>query len=74
VQAARLTLVQILMNSKGLAMNPLQSLYYVSPACLMGLALPFGAQSSLPACLASCQFACLPARPPPSCSRRLTLL
>ncbi|KAI3430431.1 hypothetical protein D9Q98_005026 [Chlorella vulgaris] len=40
-EAARLTLVQILMNSKGLAMNPLQSLYYVSPACLMGLALPF---------------------------------
>lgn len=40
-QAARLTLVQILMNSKGLAMNPLQSLYYVSPACLLCLLVPF---------------------------------
>ena len=27
-------LVQILINAKGLNMNPLQSLYYVSPACL----------------------------------------
>lgn len=42
-QAARLTLVQILINAKGLAMNPLQSLYYVSPACLLCLAVPFGA-------------------------------
>ncbi|KAL6769719.1 EZY14 [Auxenochlorella protothecoides x Auxenochlorella symbiontica] len=40
-EAARLTLVQILMNSKGLAMNPLQSLYYVSPACLLCLLVPF---------------------------------
>ena len=42
VQAARLTLVQILINSKGLQMNPIQSLYYVSPACLMCLSIPFG--------------------------------
>lgn len=34
-------MVQILMNSKGLQMNPLQSLYYVSPACWLGLAMPF---------------------------------
>lgn len=40
-EAARLTLVQILMNAKGLAMNPLQSLYYVSPACLLCLSVPF---------------------------------
>ena len=40
-QAARLTLVQILMASKGVQMNPLQSLYYVSPACLVSLAVPF---------------------------------
>lgn len=40
-EAARLTLVQILMNSKGLQMNPLQSLYYVSPACLISLLVPF---------------------------------
>jgi hypothetical protein len=37
----RLTLVQVLMNSKGYNMNPLQSLYYVSPACFISLLLPF---------------------------------
>lgn len=42
LQAARLTLVQILINAKGYNMNPLQSLYYVSPACLLGLAVPWG--------------------------------
>ena len=42
VQAARLSLVQVLINSKGLQMNPLQSLYYVSPACLLCLSVPFG--------------------------------
>lgn len=42
LQAARLTLVQILINARGLAMNPLQSLYYVSPACLLCLCVPFG--------------------------------
>ena len=41
MQAARLTLVQVLINSKGLQMNPLQSLYYVSPACLLCLSVPF---------------------------------
>jgi hypothetical protein len=38
----RLTLVQVLMNGRGLAMNPMQSLYYVSPACLVSLLVPFG--------------------------------
>ncbi len=37
--------MQILINSQGLNMNPLQSLYYVSPACLLGLAVPFRASS-----------------------------
>ncbi len=41
VQALRLTMVQVLINSKGLNMNPLQSLYYVSPACMMSLLIPF---------------------------------
>lgn len=41
MQAARLTLVQILMAARGLAMNPLQSLYYVSPACFLCLLVPF---------------------------------
>mmetsp|Transcript_3759 Transcript_3759/g.10853 ORF Transcript_3759/g.10853 Transcript_3759/m.10853 type:complete len:392 (-) Transcript_3759:558-1733(-) len=40
-EAARLTLVQILINSQGLNMNPLQSLYYISPACLGCLLVPF---------------------------------
>ena len=46
MQAMRLTLVQVLINSKGYNMNPLQSLYYVSPACLLALLLPFGECSS----------------------------
>ena len=45
MQAARLSLVQVLINSKGLQMNPLQSLYYVSPACLLCLSVPFGERS-----------------------------
>ena len=40
-EAARLTLVQILMAAKGLQMNPLQSLYYVSPACFICLVAPW---------------------------------
>lgn len=40
-EAARLTLVQILINSQGLKMNPLQSLYYIAPACLACLIVPF---------------------------------
>ncbi|KDD74809.1 hypothetical protein H632_c1059p0 [Helicosporidium sp. ATCC 50920] len=40
-EAARLTMVQVLINARGLGMNPLQSLYYVSPACLLGLAVPW---------------------------------
>lgn len=39
-EASRLTLVQILINSQGLNMNPLQSLYYISPACLLCLSVP----------------------------------
>ncbi len=47
--------MQILINSKGLQMNPIQSLYYVSPACLICLSIPFGEsfafrfQTTLPA-------------------------
>eukprot|EP00241_Pyramimonas_parkeae_P012725 CAMPEP_0114248968 /NCGR_PEP_ID=MMETSP0058-20121206/13868_1 /TAXON_ID=36894 /ORGANISM="Pyramimonas parkeae, CCMP726" /LENGTH=271 /DNA_ID=CAMNT_0001362435 /DNA_START=553 /DNA_END=1368 /DNA_ORIENTATION=+ len=42
-EATRLMLVQVLMNSQGMALNPIQSLYYVSPACLLCLSLPFAA-------------------------------
>jgi hypothetical protein len=31
----------VLINSKGLKMDPFQSLYYVSPACMMCLVVPF---------------------------------
>ncbi len=34
-------MVQVLINSKGLNMNPFQSLYYVSPACMISLLVPF---------------------------------
>lgn len=40
-EAARLTLVQILIKSKGIAMNPIQSLYYISPACFVCLFVPW---------------------------------
>jgi hypothetical protein len=29
------------MNSQGMALNPIQSLYYVSPACLLCLSIPW---------------------------------
>ena len=40
-EALRLMLVQVLITRQGYAMNPIQSLYYVSPACAACLALPF---------------------------------
>ena len=40
-EAARLTLVQILIKSKGISMNPIQSLYYISPACFVCLFIPW---------------------------------
>ncbi|KAJ9506998.1 hypothetical protein QJQ45_030354 [Haematococcus lacustris] len=52
-EALRLTMVQVLINSKGLNMNPLQSLYYVSPACLLCLLVPF------------CEFGCSLSMPGP---------
>lgn len=40
-EALRLMLVQVLITRQGYSMNPIQSLYYVSPACAACLALPF---------------------------------
>ena len=40
-EAMRLILVQVLITKQGYGMNPIQSLYYVSPACAACLALPF---------------------------------
>jgi len=39
-EAVRLMLVQVLITRQGMTMNPLQSLYYVSPACAFFLAFP----------------------------------
>mmetsp|Transcript_23962 Transcript_23962/g.74959 ORF Transcript_23962/g.74959 Transcript_23962/m.74959 type:complete len:212 (+) Transcript_23962:242-877(+) len=36
-EATRLMMVQVLINARGLNMNPIQSLYYVSPACFVCL-------------------------------------
>ena len=54
-------------------MNPLQSLYYVSPACLLCLLVPFGAPSAVRAVAteacshpqAVCLACTLPAHTPP---------
>lgn len=40
-EATRLVLIQILLNSKGITLNPITSLYYVAPCCLAFLTLPW---------------------------------
>ncbi|XP_068648201.1 probable sugar phosphate/phosphate translocator At5g25400 [Aristolochia californica] len=40
-EATRLVLIQILLNSKGITMNPITSLYYVAPCCLVFLFVPW---------------------------------
>ena len=40
-EALRLMLVQVLITRQGYGMNPIQSLYYVSPACAAFLVFPF---------------------------------
>ncbi|GJP54169.1 hypothetical protein CLOM_g13269 [Closterium sp. NIES-68] len=40
-EATRLVLIQILLNSKGISLNPITSLYYISPVCLLFLSLPW---------------------------------
>lgn len=40
-EATRLVLIQILLASKGISLNPITSLYYVSPTCLLFLSLPW---------------------------------
>uniref|UniRef100_A0A383VIL4 Sugar phosphate transporter domain-containing protein n=1 Tax=Tetradesmus obliquus TaxID=3088 RepID=A0A383VIL4_TETOB len=42
-EATRLTMVQLLLQSKGIKLNPITSLYYIAPVCLMCLLLPLGA-------------------------------
>ena len=40
-EATRLVLIQILLTSKGISLNPITSLYYVAPCCLAFLAVPW---------------------------------
>lgn len=41
-EATRLVLIQILLTSKGISLNPITSLYYVAPCCLAFLLVPWG--------------------------------
>uniref|UniRef100_A0A061RF95 Plastidic phosphate translocator-like protein n=1 Tax=Tetraselmis sp. GSL018 TaxID=582737 RepID=A0A061RF95_9CHLO len=41
MESSRLTLVQLLLQSRGLKLNPITSLYYISPACFVFLSIPF---------------------------------
>jgi len=40
-ESTRLVLVQILLQRKGLKLNPITSLYYISPCCFAFLSIPF---------------------------------
>ncbi|ERN05894.1 hypothetical protein AMTRI_Chr10g6480 [Amborella trichopoda] len=40
-EATRLVLIQILLTSKGINLNPITSLYYVAPCCLVFLTIPW---------------------------------
>eukprot|EP00898_Chlorokybus_atmophyticus_P005990 jgi/Chlat1/6392/Chrsp44S05840 len=40
-EAVRLVMVQILLTSQGVTMNPITSLYYISPVCFLFLLVPF---------------------------------
>eukprot|EP00240_Pyramimonas_obovata_P013295 CAMPEP_0118934048 /NCGR_PEP_ID=MMETSP1169-20130426/13456_1 /TAXON_ID=36882 /ORGANISM="Pyramimonas obovata, Strain CCMP722" /LENGTH=262 /DNA_ID=CAMNT_0006876909 /DNA_START=391 /DNA_END=1179 /DNA_ORIENTATION=- len=40
-ESTRLTLVQILLQRRGLKLNPFTTMYYISPACFVFLTVPF---------------------------------
>lgn len=40
-EATRLVLIQILLTSKGITLNPITSLYYVAPCCFVFLSIPW---------------------------------
>jgi drug/metabolite transporter (DMT)-like permease len=40
-EATRLVLIQILLTSKGISLNPITSLYYVAPCCFVFLSIPW---------------------------------
>jgi hypothetical protein len=41
LEAVRVTLVQILLQSQDIRLNAISSMYYVAPVCLVGLLVPF---------------------------------
>ncbi|CAK9167583.1 unnamed protein product [Ilex paraguariensis] len=41
VEATRLVMIQILLTSKGIKLNPITTLYYVAPCCLVSLCVPW---------------------------------
>lgn len=40
-ESVRLTLVQILLQKRGIKMNPVSTLYHIAPPCFVFLFLPF---------------------------------
>eukprot|EP00262_Sarcandra_glabra_P001574 TRINITY_DN11708_c0_g1_i1.p1 TRINITY_DN11708_c0_g1~~TRINITY_DN11708_c0_g1_i1.p1 ORF type:complete len:355 (-),score=17.86 TRINITY_DN11708_c0_g1_i1:78-1142(-) len=40
-EATRLVMIQILLTSKGITLNPITSLYYIAPCCLVFLTIPW---------------------------------
>ena len=40
-ESFRLCLIQILLQSRGIRLNPITTLYYVAPACFAFLLIPF---------------------------------
>jgi hypothetical protein len=40
-ESIRLTLVQILLQSRGIKLNPISTLYHIAPCCFVFLFLPF---------------------------------
>lgn len=42
-EATRLTLVQILLQGRGIKLNPITTMYHISPVCLVCLVIPFAA-------------------------------
>lgn len=40
-ESNRIVLVQILLQSKGVKLNPITTMYYVSPCCLVFLFIPW---------------------------------
>ncbi|CAH9076776.1 unnamed protein product [Cuscuta europaea] len=40
-EATRLVMIQILLTSKGISLNPITSLYYVAPSCFVFLCIPW---------------------------------